>query len=164
MRPLAVHATLYTAPLIPTPPCTPYPHPMLKFLFRSAGLLLCSVNTPPSPTNPTPPCTLHPNPRFQKLRKKAGLVVTDAVEVFYDVCSRDGAATAGPSGGAAADGLAAVVAEHAEYIRTSLGRPLLPLSSKPSHAVSVEGSLVNPSHLVLLALHDVVAAALTLLS
>lgn len=81
--------------------------------------------------------------------------------MFYDVGSRDGAATAGPSGGAAADGLAAVVAEHAEYIRTSLGRPLLPSSAKPSHAVSLEDSLVDPGlywHLVLLALHDVFAA------
>uniref|UniRef100_A0A7R9VFZ8 isoleucine--tRNA ligase n=1 Tax=Chlamydomonas euryale TaxID=1486919 RepID=A0A7R9VFZ8_9CHLO len=64
--------------------------------------------------------------RFQKLRKKAGLVVTDVVEAYYGV----------PDGSS----LPEMLAPHAEYLRASLGRPLLPLSALPRGAVVVARS------------------------
>lgn len=68
--------------------------------------------------------------RFQKLRKKAGLVVGDLVEAFYRPL--------GPGG----DMLSSMLESHQTYLLESLGRPLLPLSSKARHSVRA-GSLCS---------------------
>ena len=58
--------------------------------------------------------------RYQKLRKKAGLTVTDSVEFYYDISGRD------------VDPLfEKALQSQREYLKTSLGSVLMPLSAKP---------------------------------
>ncbi|KAG2485316.1 hypothetical protein HYH03_015989 [Edaphochlamys debaryana] len=64
--------------------------------------------------------------RFQKLRKTAGLVVADKVDIFYEPDSEAGAASLG-----------AIVSEHAEYLRESLGVNPLPASLRPASGVVI---------------------------
>ncbi len=99
-------------------------------LFRAVKLETNLDRWLASPTlTPSPPLPVS-MPRFQKLRKKAGLMVGDLVEAFYHPL--------GPGG----DLLSGMLESHQAYLLETLGRPLLPLSSKARHSVR-GGTLCN---------------------
>ena len=74
--------------------------------------------------------------RFQRLRKQAGLVVSDGVEAFYAPLPASEAPGA-TSAASAAVMETMLASPQGAAVAETLGRPLLPMSRKPAHAVVI---------------------------